>query len=535
MSGHTYSKLHRYPEAAWQQEASVRTDNAQLIRDRILPDQIHNYAHNSEWMVANFNYIGRANRGIELAMNMIEMPRHPELNTLNLQTNGIPYERRNGTSGQGRRRLLETLLRYELWERAVDLSGTTYLDPTDLAEEQGRRARLLAIAHYELGQPALAQEHVEGLQSAIQTLRKERAAAVEAAEAEAREKGQSTDDQQKAMSNALQRYQRPLSGLEEMQEELTVLRRLHTGETEGLKEALEKLKGVSKDRMARLWWEAKDTEKALELAAEAVKQGTNQVHLLANHADLLWRAEKTEEAQNVFQEVRARSGWIELDLPIFQRLQPIAASLDLPSDWRVPAEYPEDFGERPNIETLGLFRWKPPTAPDWELPQADGTLLSLDQFRGRPVLLVFYLGHSCEHCLQQLNALAPAEKTFKAMGIQMVAVSADSMDALVRTQEQAREGEGFPFPLVADPARRVFREFKAYDGFEDVPLHGVFLLDPDGRIRWQDVGYEPFEDVHFLVEESRRQLELYRDQTQLARTRTISPPEARVLKPVPES
>ncbi|MCB1203803.1 MAG: alkyl hydroperoxide reductase, partial [Verrucomicrobiae bacterium] len=45
MPGHTYSKLQRYTDAVWQQEASARVDHAHMIRYHIVPDQIHNFAH----------------------------------------------------------------------------------------------------------------------------------------------------------------------------------------------------------------------------------------------------------------------------------------------------------------------------------------------------------------------------------------------------------------------------------------------------------------------------------------------------------
>ncbi len=41
-----------------------------------------------------------------------------------------------------------------------------------------------------------------------------------------------------------------------------------------------------------------------------------------------------------------------------------------------------------------------------------------------------------------------------------------------------------------------------------MPLHGTFLIDGNGRVRWQDVSYEPFTDVHFLLAESKRLLAL---------------------------
>ena len=53
-----------------------------------------------------------------------------------------------------------------------------------------------------------------------------------------------------------------------------------------------------------------------------------------------------------------------------------------------------------------------------------------------------------------------------------------------------------------------FKRYRAYDDFEDMPLHGTFLVDGDGRVRWQDVSYEPFMEWEFLLEESQRLLGL---------------------------
>ena len=84
MPGHIYLRLHRYADAVWQQEASARVDHAHMMRDRVLPDQIHNYAHNNEWLTRNFSHIGRIHDAVDLAKNMIELPRHPKFNTLEM-------------------------------------------------------------------------------------------------------------------------------------------------------------------------------------------------------------------------------------------------------------------------------------------------------------------------------------------------------------------------------------------------------------------------------------------------------------------
>src|SRR4051794_6848185 len=59
MPGHTYSSLRMYEDATFHQEASARADHAQMIRDHVMPYQIHNYAHNNEWCTRDLSYIGR--------------------------------------------------------------------------------------------------------------------------------------------------------------------------------------------------------------------------------------------------------------------------------------------------------------------------------------------------------------------------------------------------------------------------------------------------------------------------------------------
>ena len=64
MPGHIFSKLKRYNDAAWQQEASARIDHAFMMRDRVMPDEIHNFAHNNEWLARNWINMGRAHEAL---------------------------------------------------------------------------------------------------------------------------------------------------------------------------------------------------------------------------------------------------------------------------------------------------------------------------------------------------------------------------------------------------------------------------------------------------------------------------------------
>ena len=57
---------------------------------------------------------------------------------------------------------------------------------------------------------------------------------------------------------------------------------------------------------------------------------------------------------------------------------------------------------------------------------------------------------------------------------------------------------------------QAFRLYRAFDDFEAAPLHGTFLIDSAGLVRWQDIGPEPFMDVKFLLGEAQRLLALPR-------------------------
>jgi peroxiredoxin len=166
-------------------------------------------------------------------------------------------------------------------------------------------------------------------------------------------------------------------------------------------------------------------------------------------------------------------------------------------------------GQRPALESLGPFRWHPTGAPPWTLPDHEGRPVSLADYKGRPVLVVFYLGSGCSGCIEQLNILAPVTKDFTAAGISLVAVSTDGVEGLKDTFAKASDKSGgFPFPIVADPQLAAFKAYRAFDDFEKIALHGTFLIDGEGLVRWQDIGFQPFRDAKWLLEESKRLLSI---------------------------
>jgi peroxiredoxin len=249
-------------------------------------------------------------------------------------------------------------------------------------------------------------------------------------------------------------------------------------------------------------------DEAEELARDAAKDAEGEAVPHANLAFGLAELGEREEALEVFAKVRATSARFDLETPPFERLAPLAAAAGHGADWRVPFELPDDVGDRPDLDTLGPMRWSPPAALAWTCEDAQGRDVSLADYRGRPVVVILFLGFGCLHCVEQLEAFAPVAADFAEAGIEIVSIGTDSREDIAESLKTFAEGEAPPFPVLADPELKVFHAYRAYDDFEDLSLHGTYLVDGKGRVRWQDISFEPFVDHEFLLAEAKRLLGL---------------------------
>ena len=91
-------------------------------------------------------------------------------------------------------------------------------------------------------------------------------------------------------------------------------------------------------------------------------------------------------------------------------------------------------------------------APDFTLPGTGGQEHSLAEYRGKPVVLVFYPGDDTPVCTKQLNAYNDGLAQFTDLGAQVLAISAQDVDSHDRFS--AKHG-GFEFPLLADTDKAV--------------------------------------------------------------------------------
>ena len=495
MPGHIYSRLKRYNDAAWQQEASARVDHAQMIRDRILPDQIHNFAHNNEWLIRNLQHVGRVEEAIDLARNMIELPRHPKYNTIG----------KRGSTNYGRRRLFEVLSKFEKWDEMITLCNSTYLEPTDSTTEQVKRLRHLGRAYFRSGNVEEGRKIWNEIKADLEKQTSKRDEAVAKAEEKAKTDKLDEKKTKDAVNAAKRPFSTPVRELERAGYEMEGLAAVSEGEFQKGYDLLKKASGISKMYLALIQFKAGKVDDAIKAAEKYVDSHEREIQPLAALTELLWLADRKEEALKRFKTLQKDASHSDIDVPIFARLKPVAEHAGMEGDWRIAAKPAEDLGDRPELDSLGPFRWSPSKATNWKLVDYKGNNFSLEQFKGRPVVVIFYLGYGCLHCAEQLEAFAPKTEEYKKAGIELIAISTDDPEQLTKSHEQYREGD-FPFPLVSNEKLDVFKDYRVFDDFESQPLHGTFLIDGNGLVRWQDISYEPFNEPEFVLKEAQRLL-----------------------------
>jgi peroxiredoxin len=378
-----------------------------------------------------------------------------------------------------------------LWQELIDEVGGQYLPPTD--HEATRRSELawLGVAQFMTGDRSTGKQTLHQLQRERLELQSKLL--------DLKEAGKTKDDGDvKAAKKELDNLQ---TAIARVASAAAVVRE----DAETLKKRI-KQADLDKTMHARWLGRVGETKEAIDLARQTVKGGKGEVLPLATLVDLLWNGGKQDEAKEQFETLRSVAGHADLETPLLAKLTPVAEAVDAEQDWRTRPAPAKDLGDRPPLDSLGPFRWKPYRAESWQAVSPDGKVVSDAELPRQPRLVIFYLGFGCLHCVEQLHAFAPHAEAYREAGIDVIAISTESQDDLV-TGIKTFDKE-LNMPLFADESHAAFKSFRCWDDFEDQPLHGTFLIDAEGQVRWQDISYEPFMDAEFLLEESQRLLKL---------------------------
>jgi len=121
-------------------------------------------------------------------------------------------------------------------------------------------------------------------------------------------------------------------------------------------------------------------------------------------------------------------------------------------------------------------------APDFELTNQFGQRIRLGDYRGqRSVALVFFPLAFSRICTGELCELRDSGPSFRASGVELLAISVDSRHTLCAWAEH----ENYDFNLLADfwPHGQVAKEYGVFLDGEGFANRATFLIDTDGIIR----------------------------------------------------
>ncbi|WP_424493436.1 thioredoxin-dependent thiol peroxidase [Salinimicrobium sp. GXAS 041] len=123
-------------------------------------------------------------------------------------------------------------------------------------------------------------------------------------------------------------------------------------------------------------------------------------------------------------------------------------------------------------------------APEFSAKDQDGNQHSLEDYKGKKLVVFFYPKASTPGCTAEACNLRDNWETFRSAGYEILGVSADSM----KRQQNFKNKHELPFPLLADEDKEVINAFgvwgpKKFMGKEYEGIHRTtFVINEEGKI-----------------------------------------------------
>jgi len=466
MPGHIYAGLGMYYEAAISLDAATRAEIAYMGRQMVFPYNTWNYAHNRNYLSYVQEQLGLPSEAIRGARELLSVPLDPKLNDT---TRFSPH-------WQGVSALTRALVKFERWNEILSTGSIPW----------GTSLRDRLLRGYAEALARLATNHADAAKSVadFDALKKEI------------DKPENSSYKTQFEVQSLELRATLAFSKDNAIEGLMLLAQAAPKELE--------LRGNYDDppffptlMYAKLGYaylqqaSPKLAAESFELALKAVK---NDPFALAGLA----RARKAlhDDAGAVGALGRLMHVWKDAEPGLRWLAEARATGVRATAADRSP-------GQQRSYRAMGLDKygpaiWQPFRAPALEARDHTGAPVSLQSFSGRNIVLVFYLGVGCAHCVEQIKDLNDRHARFKSLDAEILAVSADSPESNAASQES------FALRLLSDGEFANARRFKAYDDFEEMPIHSTILIDKAGRVHWARHGDGPFTDYEFLIKQLQR-------------------------------
>jgi len=460
MPGHVYASAGMWHEAAISMDAATRSEKKYMQDRQILPFDVWNYPHNKNYLSFIQMQLGMEKAAISNGKQLLRAPR-----LVKVRNQNSPFP----VYFQGQIILARTYARFERWDEILKSAQFDW-DAKFLGNKL-QQHHVEALAHIALGNIEKARKSLADL---------------EAVKADV-EKGK--DFWLTAWHPA-------------MVHEVTGKLLLKTGKTlEGLASLSEAAKLFGKfseqqndppfyptniyDDLGQAYLDAKSPS----LASAAFERSLD---IVRNNAWALRGLAQAHQGTPKGAEYRARLAHVWSDADAKPDLTGVTPNDQSPGKQRNYV--------RTSLERYGPDIWQPFAAPALNAVDSTRTRVTFDEYKGRNVVLIFYLGQECAHCMEQLQQASKRKADFEKHNAVVLAVSSnkpeDNADALKLKPMAVR--------LLSDDRWENAKRFLSYDDFENLEIHSTIFIDAKGRIRWAHRGGDPFTDFDGLLKEIER-------------------------------
>lgn len=133
-----------------------------------------------------------------------------------------------------------------------------------------------------------------------------------------------------------------------------------------------------------------------------------------------------------------------------------------------------------SLSTLGAWAgdWVGTAAPAFSLPDQDGKIRQLADYKGKWLVLYFYPKDHTSGCTEEAKRFRDQSSTYKKNGIVVAGVSLDSVESHKRFAQDLQ----LPFSLLSDSNKVLSKQLGVLGGFGAYTRRETFLIDPQGTI-----------------------------------------------------
>jgi peroxiredoxin len=469
MPGHIYSKIGMWHEAARAMDTATRIELRYMNERLALPFETWNYAHNRNYLCYIQEQLGMADASLQGARDLLAAPRDPERN------------KDSGAYDQGLTALVRALLKFERWDEILKPGAIPW---REVQSDKDLRAFAETLAYIGQGKLTDASARLDDLK------------------ASARAQAPQNKDAEPPLAIRLDATEGVLRAAQGNILDATRLLTAAAALEQKKRDADQYANDPPHDPwpvyrvLGDVYLKHGEYRLAVEAYQRSLDQEPNDAFSLSGLAQAHAALGDRERAQRYYG--RLLSVWSNADPSLKWRKAVDTLGLTAKPIAETPS--PERPYRPETLASLGPSNWEPYAAPKLDGVDVNGKRVRLEEFRGRNVLLVFYLNDECAHCVEQLVAINARAAEWSQENTVVLAVSSASPEKNRSSQKLGK----LDIHLLSDRDHENARRFASYDDFEEIELHSTILIDTRGRVRWKRTGGDPFTDMEFLMQTVKR-------------------------------